>query len=125
MVFQCPSGRVPRGENARLGRGNEDEAVIVWRQEIEPAFLDSCRVAGEVPLRDRSAGPRPIEPAEDHWIRILEFLVGESDLESSDAKINEKTGKLSWELELEPNEKKVLTFQYSVKYPGNVRIILE
>jgi hypothetical protein len=38
-------------------------------------------------------------------------------LESTGAKADEKTGKLTWELILQAGEKKVLTFKYSVKYP--------
>jgi len=46
-------------------------------------------------------------------------------LESTNAKIDEKTGKLTWELELEPNEKKVLTYKYSVKYPKYENLMIE
>lgn len=46
-------------------------------------------------------------------------------LEYSEAKINEKTGKLSWEITLEPNEKKVLNYQYSVKYPKDLYLTIE
>lgn len=46
-------------------------------------------------------------------------------LESSNARVDEKTGKLSWEIELEPNEKKVLTYTYSVKYPKGFNLLLE
>jgi len=46
-------------------------------------------------------------------------------LESSNAKIDEKTGKLTWEIEIEPNDKKVLTYKYSVKYPKDSNIFME
>lgn len=46
-------------------------------------------------------------------------------LESSNGKINEKTGKVIWELDLEPNEKKVLTLKYSVKYPNYLNLLIE
>ena len=38
-------------------------------------------------------------------------------LEKSKAKYNEKTGFLTWELELAPGESKSLVFKYSVKFP--------
>ncbi len=41
------------------------------------------------------------------------------------AKIDDKTGKLVWELELNPNEKKVLNFVYSVKYPKYTNLLVE
>jgi hypothetical protein len=46
-------------------------------------------------------------------------------LELSGAKIEERTGKLSWELELQPNEKKEIKTSYSVKYPKDEYIIVE
>ncbi|HAH58055.1 MAG TPA: hypothetical protein DCL86_07900 [Bacteroidales bacterium] len=41
------------------------------------------------------------------------------------AKVDEKTGKITWELELNPGEKKVLTYSYSVKYPKTDQLILD
>lgn len=38
-------------------------------------------------------------------------------LENSGAKVDKKEGKLSWNIELAPEETKKLTFSYSVKYP--------
>ncbi len=46
-------------------------------------------------------------------------------LNSLGAKIDEKTGKLTWEIELNPNEKKVLNFKYSVKYPKYTNLMIE
>jgi len=43
-------------------------------------------------------------------------------LEASNGRVNEKTGKVFWELNLEPNEKKELTLKYSVKYPNHMRL---
>lgn len=46
-------------------------------------------------------------------------------LESSDAKIDEKTGKLTWKFEMEPNEKNVFTYKYFVKYPKYLDLMIE
>jgi hypothetical protein len=46
-------------------------------------------------------------------------------LENTNGKVDEKTGKIVWELELEPNEKKELTLKYSVKYPNHMRLYIE
>jgi hypothetical protein len=46
-------------------------------------------------------------------------------LEYSNGKVNEKTGQIVWELELEPNEKKELTLTYSVKYPSYMNLNIE
>ncbi len=45
--------------------------------------------------------------------------------ESSDAKYDELTGKLTWDLKLNPSETKVLKFKYTVKYPKSQIVILE
>ncbi|KAF0198956.1 MAG: hypothetical protein FD166_947 [Bacteroidetes bacterium] len=41
------------------------------------------------------------------------------------AKVNGDTGRITWEIELQPNEKKVLTYSYSVKYPKFENLLLE
>jgi len=46
-------------------------------------------------------------------------------IESSGAEINEDNGKLTWELKLEPKEKKVLILKYEVKYPKNRNLIVD
>jgi hypothetical protein len=46
-------------------------------------------------------------------------------LESSNAKIDAKSGKLNWELKLEPNEKKIITYKYSVKYPKYENLMID
>nr|NQU91025.1 mucoidy inhibitor MuiA family protein [Bacteroidota bacterium] len=46
-------------------------------------------------------------------------------LETSDARVNEKTGKLTWSLQLNPNEKVVLSYKYSVKYPKYMNLNVE
>src|SRR5262249_22583386 len=38
-------------------------------------------------------------------------------LESPGATVNAKTGKLTWDLTVEPNEKKMVAYKYFVKYP--------
>jgi hypothetical protein len=46
-------------------------------------------------------------------------------LETSNAHVDDKTGKLTWRFELGPNEKKVVNYKYSVKYPKYVNLMLE
>lgn len=45
--------------------------------------------------------------------------------EVSGAEFDDKTGKLTWKLNLEPKESKKLTFSYTVKYPKKEKVILE
>jgi len=46
-------------------------------------------------------------------------------LEYSSGKVDNKTGQVIWELELEPNEKIELILKYSVKYPNYMNISVE
>jgi uncharacterized protein (TIGR02231 family) len=46
-------------------------------------------------------------------------------LEKSKAKINDKSGKISWSLELDPSEEINLDLKYSVKYPKNRNLVIE
>jgi hypothetical protein len=46
-------------------------------------------------------------------------------LDYSGAKNDEKAGKLTWEMQLQPGEKKVLTYKYSVKYPKDISLEVE
>jgi hypothetical protein len=46
-------------------------------------------------------------------------------VELSGGKLDEKSGKVTWELELKPNEQIELILQYEVKYPKRERVILE
>ncbi len=46
-------------------------------------------------------------------------------LESANAKVDEKIGKLTWEIMMEPNDKKVVSYKYSIKYPKNIYLAVE
>jgi uncharacterized protein (TIGR02231 family) len=41
------------------------------------------------------------------------------------AKVEQELGKLTWELNLQPGESKALNFQYEVKYPKRMDLVLE
>lgn len=46
-------------------------------------------------------------------------------LESSNAKVSTKTGILTWKMQIEPDEKKVFAYKYSVKYPKDTNVTTE
>ncbi|SDC95219.1 mucoidy inhibitor MuiA family protein [Williamwhitmania taraxaci] len=52
-----------------------------------------------------------------------DIVVEKGDL--SGAELEEKTGKLTWKLNMEPKETKKIKFSYSVKYPKKGKVILE
>jgi hypothetical protein len=46
-------------------------------------------------------------------------------IEDSGAKIDKSTGKLLWDIKMGPNEKKIISLRYSVKYPNGKPVIIE
>ncbi len=46
-------------------------------------------------------------------------------IESSGGRVDDKSGKITWEILLEPRAKKILNFRYSVKYPRETNIMTE
>ncbi len=111
-----------------LGR---DKNVIVAR-EGNKQMIDK-RIVGSS-IKETIGWDITVKNNKDAKIKITihdQFPVSEKKsieverLESSGAKVEEKTGKLTWELQLEPNEKKTLSYKYSVKYPKNVSLAIE
>lgn len=54
---------------------------------------------------------------------LSEITVDPNEL--SNGKLNEKTGEVTWEMELAPQQQTELIMQYEVKYPKNEKVILE
>jgi len=46
-------------------------------------------------------------------------------IETANAIVDDKTGKMVWKFELAPNDKKILSYKYSVKYPKYVKLFME
>ncbi len=75
-----------------------------------------------------------IKNNKDEKIKIIiedQFPISENSsviiekLEASNGKVNKKTGKITWELELGSNELKELSLIYSVKYPSYMKLNIE
>ncbi len=58
----------------------------------------------------------PVSIVSDITVTILELSKG---------KLDEKTGEVNWELNIDPQQQKEVNLQYDVKYPKRERIILE
>jgi hypothetical protein len=46
-------------------------------------------------------------------------------LETASAKVDERSGKITWDLSIEPSAKKNMTYKYSLRYPKWTRIVVE
>jgi len=62
---------------------------------------------------------------EDQFPKSENSLVSIEKLDYSNGKLDKKSDKVTWEIELEPDEKKELILKYSVKYPSSMKVYLE
>jgi hypothetical protein len=108
-----------------------DKNVLVKRvqqkEQNEKSFVGSNQRATRVfTFEVLSRKSQPLKLTLEDQIPVSN--TGEVTVESqelSGAKLDEATGMLKWNLDLQPNEKKVLKMMYQVKYPKNRKINLE
>jgi len=111
-----------------LGR---DDAIYVSRERIEEfsskQFLGNKQIAIQAfQISIRNNKPVPVNILIEDQIPVSTSGDVEVDkLELSGAKYDEKDGKLSWDIKLEPSETKKFIIKYSVKYPKNMKLNLE
>ena len=103
-----------------LGRDREILVARKGNKEInDKRFVGNNikqRVGWEIEVRNNKKAPIEIIVEDQFPISELSSTsVERSEVEG--AKVDEKTGAIQWELKLEPQEKKVLKFDYTVKYP--------
>jgi hypothetical protein len=111
-----------------LGR---DKNVLVYRERNR--LIKDRRIAGNN-IKETIAWDITIKNNNTNKIRLIledQYPVSERSsvevelLDGAGAKVNPKTGKLIWELYLEPNQKKAISYKYSVKYPKHVEVNLD
>ncbi len=114
--------------NVSLGR---DRNIIVKRESnketIDKRMIGSSikeTIGWDITIRNNKNAKIKIT-VEDQYPVSEKRSIEIEQLESSNAKIDDKTGKLKWESEIEPNDKKVFTYKYSVKYPRYADITIE
>lgn len=108
-----------------LGR---DQGIVIKRElnkELnDKRFLGTNvkeTVAWDINVRNNKNVPVEIVVEDQYPISERESIEVER-LENSNAKVEENTGKLSWRIELQPNENKLLQYKYSVKYPVDLNL---
>lgn len=75
----------------------------------------------EITIRNSKAVPIKVI-LEDQFPISENSLIEVERLEYKDAKVDDLSGKLSWEFDLLPSEKKVASFKYSVRYPKSAKV---
>jgi hypothetical protein len=108
-----------------------DKEIIVSR-EIQKDFVSKSitgtikkeQKAWSITLKNNKAIPIDISVEDQYPISMNEDIKVDL-LETTGAKINETTGKLIWDIKMNPNEKKVYNLRYSVRYPSGKPILIE
>jgi hypothetical protein len=111
-----------------LGR---DQNIVVRREKVEQfsrrRILGSNMVESRgfnITVRNTKSQPVKITVFDQVPVSVVSDI-SVSVTELSGAKHDEQNGKISWEMNLAPQEQKELNFQYEVKYPARERVILE
>jgi uncharacterized ubiquitin-like protein YukD len=113
-----------------ISLGN-DKNVIITREKQkefkEKQFLGSSEKVTRdflITIKNRKNKAIDLIVFDQLPISTIENITVEK-LEISGAELDEKTGKLTWKLKLQPNEEKKLSLKYQVKYPKNGKLNLE
>lgn len=108
-----------------LGR---DKRIVVKREELKD--LTSKRLIGsnqreehtwQITIRNSKAEAIKIT-VEDQLPVTRNSQIEVTPIDIGGAKFNVTTGKLTWELMIQPNESKKVTYRYEVKYPKDKQI---
>jgi hypothetical protein len=111
-----------------LGR---DKSIVVGRQKADQfakkRILGSNKVESrefEIIARNRKSQPIKLTLFDQIPVSAIGDISVEAT-ELSGGKLNEKTGQVSWELTLQPQQQIELALNYEVKYPNREKVILE
>jgi uncharacterized protein (TIGR02231 family) len=97
-----------KGNKERIERkvlGKNIKETLSWDIEIKNNKNEEIKLV----LEDQF----PLAENKDIEIELIEISAAEAD---------EKTGKLSWELEMDAGEKKSIQLTYSIKYPNYIHL---
>ena len=82
----------------------------------QKAFIITVRNNKGTPVNIKVEDQYPVSKTEEIKVDLTE---------SSGAKLDEATGKLTWDLKLAPGEKKEISLRYTVKYPSERSVVID
>lgn len=117
-------------DTMKISIGN-DQSIIVKRERIKDfkskKFLSSSikeTFGWEISIRNNKKEKITITINDQYPVSADKEIVVEI-LELSGANNDEKTGKINWKVDIDPQETKKFILKYSVKYPASYRLSLE
>ena len=111
-----------------LGR---DKSIVIGREKIneysERKVLGSNKVESRsyrLMIRNKKSQAIQLTVLDQIPVPVLSDITV-NPLELSKGMLEEKTGKVTWEMKVDPNSQKELHLSYEVKYPKREKVILE
>lgn len=114
-------------DTLRLGLGQDDQVVVTretdrsytQRKTVGSSITESRQY--KIQLRNNKTTSIPLV-VEDQMPLSGHNKVEIENGQTSDAQLNDKTGRLTWKMDLAPGERKELIFGFTVKYPKDMRL---
>jgi hypothetical protein len=92
------------------------KSITGTTKKEQKAWTISIKNNKSIPINISIEDQYPVSKTDDIKVDLIEY---------SGAKREESTGRLTWNLSINPNEKKTLDLRYSVRYPTNRSVIIE
>lgn len=111
-----------------LGR---DKSIVIGREKVDQYSKRRIIGSNKIDTREfkiyvRNKKSQPIQLTLYDQIPVAAINdIDVDNVEISGGDLDEKTGEVTWDLNLKANEQKELSLKYEVKYPKSERVILE
>lgn len=109
-----------RDKNIVVGREKNDE--FSKRRTIGSNMVETRGF--KITTRNRKSQPIKLTIFDQIPVSVVSDIIVNS-LELTSGQLDSKTGKVTWELTIDPQQQKVINLQYEVKYPKREKVTLE
>ncbi|AWW29144.1 hypothetical protein DN752_02730 [Echinicola strongylocentroti] len=114
--------------NISLGR---DKSIVIGREKVDEftkrRTIGSNKIESrgyEIVVRNKKSQNINLTLFDQLPVAAISDI-SVSPIELSNGKLDEKTGEVTWELELQPQQQRELDLSYEVKYPKKEKVLLE
>jgi uncharacterized protein (TIGR02231 family) len=122
---------VPAGSDFDL-YGGRDDAIKIERKEVvskrsETGMLNRKLIEDkkyQITLQDFRLGPVKVSLYDQMPVsKNAEIVVNQGSFSDKPSSIDKDSGKITWDVELKPKEKKVIEFNYSIEWPKGKEVV--